>query len=129
MSQRIEAIRTPLPRVRNAGKLVAAAASTGAAVVSILSFLYSYGVIGESESHKTIGTLGVAWVGVSPRVDTAWAIGDTLHLAATVTDRSGAVLVGVRPTWSSEHPEVATALPDGSVIAHGSGRKIGRAHV
>ena len=138
MSQRIQAIRAPLPWYRNAGKLVMASASTGAAIVSIVSFLYSYGVVGESESHKTIGTLGVAWVGVRPQVDTAWAIGDTLHLAATVTDRNGAVLIGVRPTWSTEHPEVATALADGSVIARGAGRTtitvtagdvVARAHV
>ena len=138
MSQRIDAIRADLPWYRNMGKVLAAGASTGAAVVSILSFLYSYGVLGESESHKTIGTIGVSWVGVQPRLDTAWAVGDTLHLAATVTDKNGAVLIGVRPTWSSENPEVATALPDGSVIAHGPGRTtitvtagdvVARAHV
>ena len=90
------------PWYRQATKLVAAGATTGAACVSIISFLYSFGVVGKSESHQTIGNLGVAWVGVRPAFDTATAIGDTLHLAATITDKAGAILVGTRPTWSSE---------------------------
>src|SRR5438105_1392667 len=109
------------PLIHNAGKLVAMAASTGAALVSIISFLYSYGVIGKSESHQTIGNLGAAWVGLRPAADTAYAIGDTIHLAATITDKSGAILVGAQPTWVSENPHVATVLNDGSVIAAGPG--------
>lgn len=109
------------PTIHNAGKLVAMAASTGAALVSIVSFLYSYGVIGKSESHQTIGNLGAAWVGLRPALDTAFSIGDTIHLAATITDKSGAVLVGAQPTWVSENPKVATVLNDGSVVATGPG--------
>ena len=109
------------PLIHNAGKLVAMAASTGAALVSIISFLYSYGVIGKSESHQTIGNLGAAWVGLRPAADTAFSIGDTMHLAATITDKSGALLVGATPTWVSENPKVATVLNDGSVIAQGPG--------
>src|SRR5205807_8554337 len=86
------------PLIHTAGKLVAMAASTGAALVSIISFLYSYGVIGKSESHQTIGNLGAAWVGLRPLADTAYSIGDTIHLAATITDKSGALLVGAQPT-------------------------------
>ncbi|HKW48239.1 MAG TPA: Ig-like domain-containing protein [Gemmatimonadaceae bacterium] len=110
------------PLIHNAGKLVAMAASTGAALVSIISFLYSYGVIGKSASHQTIGNLGASWVGLRPAADTAFAIGDTIHLAATITDKSGALLVGATPTWVSENPKVATVLNDGSVIAQGPGR-------
>ena len=109
------------PWYTNASKLVTAAASTGAALVSIFSFLYSFGVIGEPESHKTVGTFGAAWLGVSPSADTAHAIGDTLHLAATITDKSGSVLVGIRPKWTSDNPETAAVLPDGSVIIKGPG--------
>ena len=111
----------PTPWYRQATKLVAAVATTGAASVSIFSFLYSFGVVGKSESHQTIGSLGVAWVGVRPAVDTATAIGDTLHLAATITDKAGAILVGTRPAWSSENPGVALVRSDGSVIAQGPG--------
>src|SRR5918992_537258 len=114
-------LKAVVPWYRSASKLVTAIASTGAAVVSIFSFLYSFGVVGEPESHKTVGSFGAAWVAVSPKADTARAIGDTLHLAATVTDKSGSVLVGVRPRWTSDNPDAAIALPDGSVIARGPG--------
>jgi hypothetical protein len=100
---------------------VTAIASTGAALVSIFSFLYSFGVVGEPESHKTVGTFGAAWLGVAPAADTAHAIGDTIHLAATVTDKSGSVLVGVRPRWTSDNPQTAVALPNGWVIVRGPG--------
>ena len=109
------------PWYRQASKRVAALATTGAACVSIISFLHSFGILGKSESHQTIGNLGVAWVGVRPAVDTATAIGDTLHLAATITDRAGAILVGTRPAWSSENPGVALVRNDGSVVAQGPG--------
>ncbi|MDQ3995568.1 MAG: Ig-like domain-containing protein, partial [Gemmatimonadota bacterium] len=114
-------LKAALPWYRSASKLVTAIASTGAAVVSIFSFLYSFGVVGEPESHKTVGTFGASWLSVSPKADTAHAIGDTLHLAATVTDKSGSVLVGVRPRWTSDNPNAATVLPDGSVIIRGPG--------
>jgi hypothetical protein len=109
------------PWYRQASKLVTAGASTGAALVSIISFLYSFGVVGKSEAHRTVGNLGVAWVGIRPTADTATAIGDTLHLAATITDRAGAILVGTRPAWSSEDPTVALVGNDGSVVAQGPG--------
>ena len=101
--------------------MIAAIASTGAAVVSLVSALYTYGVIGRADSHQTIGNFGAAWVGVRPAADTALSIGDTLHLAATITDRSGSVLVGAHPSWSSDDPRVATVLGDGSVVARGPG--------
>jgi hypothetical protein len=109
------------PWYRQASKLVTAGASTGAACVSIFSFLYSFGIVGKSESHRTVGNLGVAWLGVRPVADTAAAIGDTLHLAATITDKAGAILVGTTPAWSSEKPNVAQVGTDGSVVATGPG--------
>ena len=106
----------------HAGKLVAVAASSGAALVTIFTALYSYGVLGDSESHQSIGNLGAAWVGLRPTMDTASSIGDTVHYAATVTDKSGSILVGARPTWTTGDTTVAKVLSDGSVIARGPGR-------
>ena len=103
------------------GKLIAVAASTCAALVSVVTALYSYGVIGKSESHQSIGNLGAAWVGLKPAFDSASAIGDTIHYAATITDKSGSILVGARPTWTTGDTNVARVLPDGSVIARGPG--------
>ena len=108
--------------IKHTAKVVAVAASSGAALVSIVTALVSYGVIGQAESHQSIGNIGAAWVGLRPAIDTATAFGDTVHFAATVTDRNGSILVGARPTWTTGDPNVATILQDGSVIARGPGR-------
>jgi hypothetical protein len=108
--------------IKHTAKVVAVAASSGAALVSIFTALYSYGAIGHAESHQSIGNIGAAWVGLRPASDTATAFGDTVHFAATVTDRNGSILVGARPTWTTGDPNVATILQDGSVIARGPGR-------
>jgi len=107
---------------RHVGKVVTLSASSGAAIVSIFTALYSYGVIGHSESHQSLGNLGAAWVGLRPAIDTAYAIDDTVHYAATVTDKSGSILVGARPVWTTGDSSIATVMPDGSVIAHGPGK-------
>ena len=103
------------------GKIVALGASTGAALVTVVSALYSYGVIGKSESHNSIGNIGAAWVGIRPSMDTAFAIGDTAHYAATISDKNGSILVGARPTWTTGDSNVAVVRADGSVIARGPG--------
>jgi hypothetical protein len=103
------------------GKGVAVAASTGAAVVSIVSALFSYGVLGRSESHQSLGNLGAAWVRLRPSVDTASAIGDTIHFAATIADKNGSILVGARPTWTTGDSTVASANTDGAIVARGPG--------
>lgn len=106
---------------RHISKGVALIASTGAAFVSIVTALFSYGVLGTSESHQSIGNFGAAWVRVRPAMDTATAIGDTIHFAATIADKNGSILVGARPTWTTGDSTVATVGPDGSVIARGPG--------
>ena len=107
--------------VQKVGKIVALGASTGAALVTVVSALYSYGVIGKAESHNSIGNIGAAWVGVRPLMDTAFAIGDTTHYAATIADKNGSILVGARPTWTTGDSSVAVVRADGSVIARGPG--------
>lgn len=97
------------------------AAAAGSTVGAIVSFAYTYGIAGDADAHLTIGNYGAAWIGVQPALDTARSIGDTLQLAATVTDQHGSVLVGARPTWSSSDSRVAVVLPTGSVIARSAG--------
>ncbi|HEX2780099.1 MAG TPA: Ig-like domain-containing protein [Gemmatimonadaceae bacterium] len=109
---------------KSAGRILVASVSSAAALVSVLSFMRTYGMIGQTASHMTVGDIGAAWVGVSPTTDTVTAIGDTIHLAATVTDKSGSVLVGSSLVWSSENPRVASVETDGTVIARGSGSTV-----
>src|SRR2546423_555859 len=108
--------------VKHTAKLVAVPASSGAALVSIFTALYSYGVIGQSESHQSIGNIGAAGVGLVPPLDPPTALGDTIHYAATVTDKNGSILVGARPTWTTGDSSIAVVAQDGSVIARGPGR-------
>jgi hypothetical protein len=107
--------------LRHAGKGVAVAASTGAALFSIFTALYSFGVVGKSDAHQSIGNVGAAWVGLQPAIETATAIGDTIHFAATISDKNGSILVGARPTWTTGDTSIATVLQDGSVVARGPG--------
>ena len=103
-------------------RITVAAISSGAALVSILSFARTYGLLGSSSPvHLTVGDIGASWVGVSPTADTVTALGDTIHLAATVTDKSGSVLVGASIVWSSDNPRVASVGTDGTVISRGPG--------
>jgi len=102
-------------------KTIATVASTGAALVSIITFLHAWGIIGEPASRATVGNFGAHWIGVRPLVDTARTVGDTIHLAATITDKNGSILFGARPTWTTENPAVATVAQDGSVVARGPG--------
>src|SRR5688500_10787550 len=108
--------------INHAGKGVAVAASTAAALVSVFSVLYNYGVLGQSESHQSIGNIGAVGVRLRPPVDTASAIGDTVRYAATITDKYGSILVGARPVWTTGDSTVATAGSDGAVVARGPGQ-------
>jgi hypothetical protein len=110
--------------LRHVSKGVAVIASTGAALVSILTALYSYGMVGNRESREAIGNFGAAWVRLGPAVDTASAIGDTVRFAATIADKKGSILVGAAPTWTTGDTNIAVATADGSVIARGAGSTI-----
>ena len=59
---------------------------------------------------------------VSPRTDSLFAVGDTVLLAATVTDRLGAVLAGARLRWETRDSNVVTVDSAGTVVARGPGR-------
>ncbi|HMA24352.1 MAG TPA: hypothetical protein VKP00_10160, partial [Gemmatimonadaceae bacterium] len=98
-------------------RFVPAIASAVVAVTTVLSFLYSSGFIGR---HLSNG-LRASWIALNPVADTSFALGDTIHLAATITDKNGAVILGARPTWTSERPSVASVLSDGSVIVKSPG--------
>lgn len=105
-----------------AGKWIAATVSTLAALISILSVARTYGMVGEAgPTQLAIGPLAAAWVGLSPSSLTATSIGDTLHLAATVTNKSGSVLVGSWLQWSSDDTTIATVNEAGTVIARAPG--------
>lgn len=93
-----------------AWKWGAGSLSACAALVSILSSVRSI-----------TGPEQVRWIGVAPAADTAWALGDTLQLATTITDGHGGLLPGVRVGWSSTDTAVAAVDSGGSVVARAPG--------
>jgi hypothetical protein len=102
-----------------AARLMAATLSGGAALASILSYTSSAGI--PVPGAAAVAMLRAHRVTLKPSVDTAFAIGDTIQLAATVTDSSGSVLMGVAPVWTSGDPSIAQVTQAGTVTAQGAG--------
>ena len=92
-----------------AWKWGAGSLSAGAALVSIIS------------SVRTLPADHVRWIGVRPIADTAWAIGDTIQLAITITDAHGGVVPGVPVGWTSTDTSVASVDSAGTVVARSPG--------
>ena len=110
---------TAKPRwTTGAARVMATTLSGGAALVSILSYTNSAGfpVPGASAA-----ALRVHSVTLGPTLDTAFAIGDTIQLAAVVTDSSGTAMMGIAPAWTSGDPSIAMVSQAGTVTAQGAG--------
>ncbi len=58
---------------------------------------------------------------LSPATDTLHALGDTVHVAATVTDQHGAMIAGAGIVWTSEDTLIARVDSSGAVVARGVG--------
>jgi hypothetical protein len=93
-----------------AWKWGAGSLSAGAALVSILSSVRSI-----------TGAQQVRWIGVAPAADTAFALGDTIQLATTITDGHGGVLPGVSVGWTSTDTSVASVDSAGTVVVRAAG--------
>jgi hypothetical protein len=90
-------------------------------LVSILSYTHSLKSKFEADSLASGSLASVRWIGISPTVDTATAIGDTIQLAVTATDARGNALLGAPTVWNSTDTTVATVDSAGTVIARGGG--------
>jgi hypothetical protein len=108
-------------QLSRAAKVAAGAVSTAAAAASILSTANSINERQLTAVARQNAAAEVRWVGVAPSADTAYAIGDTLQLTATIADAHGAALPGVLPIWSSDRLDVASVDSAGVVVAQGQG--------
>ena len=110
---------TAKPRwTAGAARVVATTLSGGAALVSILSYTSSAGIPVPGVPSAALRAHSVT---LGPALDTAYAIGDTIQLAAVVTDSSGTAMMGVAPAWTSGDPSVALVSQAGTVTAQGPG--------
>jgi hypothetical protein len=100
------------------GRVGAASLSAGAALASILSYTSSAGIPVPGVPPAALRAHSVT---LGPALDTAYAIGDTIQLAAVVTDSSGTAMMGVAPAWTSGDPSIAMVSQAGTVTAQGGG--------
>jgi hypothetical protein len=112
----------PRGTLHGAGKWITAGLTTLAALFAVLVNAKNLGL------DVWLGSMGLGFadraaerVTVIPRVDSLFAIGDSLGLAATVTDGRGAVLVGASLVWRSEDTAIAVVDSSGTVVARGPG--------
>jgi Bacterial Ig-like domain (group 1) len=117
-------LRRPHGLISNAWRWGAGVISAGAGLVSILSYTHSIKAKFEgldSVATEAMAQASVRWVGVSPTVDTATSVGDTIQLAVRATDARGNALLGAPTVWSATDSSVATVDSAGTVVARGDG--------
>lgn len=107
--------------ISNAWRWGAGLISASAGLVSILSYTHSLKAKIMPDSVGATAVSPVKWVGITPGLDTATAIGDTIQLAVTATDHRGNALVGAEPVWSSSDSAIASVDSTGSVLALSGG--------
>jgi hypothetical protein len=102
-------------------KAVAALLSGGAALVSILSFVASHRESQDSARMAGLAAAEVSRIDLSPAADTAYAIGDTLHITTMAADAHGQALHAATVHWSVDDPSIAEVDSTGQVVARGAG--------
>jgi hypothetical protein len=102
-------------------RVAAAVLSAGAALVSILSYTGMRASVARGDEAPPASAERAHRLSLTPPTDTATAIGDSIQLAALVTDDRGAALVGVAPVWTSADPAVAEVDQAGTVLSRGPG--------
>jgi Big-like domain-containing protein len=107
--------------ISNAWRWGAGVISAGAGLVSILSYTHSIKAKFDPDSTSAGALASVRWIGISPTVDTATSVGDTIQLAVTATDARGNALLGAPTVWSSADTGVASVDSAGTVVAKGGG--------
>jgi Big-like domain-containing protein len=107
--------------ISNAWRWGAGVISAGAGLVSILSYTHSIKAKLDPDSTSAGALASVRWIGISPTVDTATSIGDSIQLAVTATDARGNALLGAPTVWSSTDTGVASVDSAGTVVARGGG--------
>jgi hypothetical protein len=111
-----------LGHIHGAGKWIMVSLTTVAALIGLLVNARSLGLT------PWLGLGGVSFanlaarrVVLTPAHDTLTAIGDTLQLAATVTDEHGSTIAGATLVWATDDSAVATVDSSGAVVARGAG--------
>ncbi len=109
--------------VGGAAKWITASVTAVAAAAAVAANARSLGIQAWLGAHGLgFADYAPSRISVTPRLDSLFALGDTLVLAATITNRHGGLLAGPVIRWRSERPEVAVVDSAGVVIAQGPGQ-------
>lgn len=109
--------------VGTVAKWVALSVTSGAAMVSFMSDSDSIGLFGWIAAEGlSLSDYAVRSIRLTPRADTAFAIGDSIYLAATVTDKRGSTIFGASVMWRSLDPAVAVVDSSGVTVVRGPGK-------
>ena len=111
-----------LTHLHGAWKWTMVLVTTLAAIVGLLVNARSLGLTPWlSLGGLSFANLQVRRVSLAPAHDTLRALGDTLQLAATVTDAHGEVVSGATLVWASDDSGVVTVDSSGAVVARSPG--------
>ena len=102
-------------------KGVAALLSAGAALVSILSYMASRNEPANAAPTAGLAAVEVSRIDLSPSSDTAYSLGDTLHITTTAADAHGQALRAMAVHWSVNDPAIAQVDSTGQVVARAPG--------
>jgi len=102
-------------------KGVAALLSAGAALVSILSYMASRNEPANAAPAAGLAAVEVSRIDLSPAADTAYSLGDTLHITTTAADAHGQALRAMAVHWSVNDPAIAQVDSTGQVVARAPG--------
>jgi len=111
-----------LGRLTSAGKWIMVVLSTMAVIIGLLANARNLGLTPWlGLGGVSLADLAVRRVSLAPAVDTITAIGDTLQLAATVTDERGSTIIGATVVWTTDDSAIAAVDSSGAVLARGPG--------
>ena len=111
-----------LGHLSKAGKWIVVALTTAAAAIGFLVNARNLGLTPWlGLGSLSLANLAAQRVRLAPSHDTLTAIGDTLQLAATVTDAHGTAVSGATLVWTTDDSGVVTVDSSGAVVAHGGG--------
>ena len=102
-------------------KGVATILSATAATVSIASFVAGRQSAPDSAAVAGLAAVEVSRIDLSPAADTAYSVGDTLHITTLAADAHGQAFRAAAVHWSVDDPAVAQVDSAGQVVARGPG--------
>jgi len=114
-----------LGHLHGAGKWIMVSLTTMAAIIGLLVNARSLGLTPWlGLGGVSLANLEARRVSLAPAHDTLTALGDTVQLAATVTDAHGAIISGATLLWAADDSTVVTVDSSGAVVARGAGAAI-----